>query len=266
MGKEWRWWLGEFGTATAVGIISSIFTKDIPISILCGLVVGTVFFILRENKRLTDGLNQGIAEWEDKALELSTVLGYLQNLDPYFKKQVLAKKDELLRLAKDAKDGEITFRPRSIQQIAIDILRQAKPGEKIFATSYINPEAFWCTPEGELYRQACFDLASQGVEITRIFIESSHATERDKQCVMDEVRLQRDHKNVKLRKTLESRLPPEARKDILLIPGRYLVYLGIGTGDILEELRICTATEELEKAKSLVDNLLQLSQEYETSQ
>ncbi len=49
MTKEWLWWLGEFGLAVVVAVVSGFVTKDVPVSILYGLFVGTVFFVLRQN-------------------------------------------------------------------------------------------------------------------------------------------------------------------------------------------------------------------------
>ena len=46
MSKEWLWWLGEFGLAAVVAVVAGFVTKDVPISILYGLFVGTVFFVL----------------------------------------------------------------------------------------------------------------------------------------------------------------------------------------------------------------------------
>ncbi len=263
MTKEWRWWLGEAGTAVVVAFVSSYFTKDVPVSVLYGLFGGTVFYVLREHARLISEFGRKMTEWENKALGLPATLSYPKNVDTYLQQQVRLKKEELLRLAKGAEEGEIVLRPRSVQQAAIDFLKQTKPGEKIFATSYVNPEAFWCTPEGQLYREDCFELVDQGVEITRVFIESTGATEREKQCIVEELERQKGHKNLKLRRTLGSRLPPDARKDMLLIADRYVAYLGIGRGDTLEELKICTAPEQVEKAKTLAENIVKLSDEYE---
>jgi hypothetical protein len=41
MSNEWRWWLGEFGLAATVAVVAGFVTRDVPISILYGLFVGT---------------------------------------------------------------------------------------------------------------------------------------------------------------------------------------------------------------------------------
>ena len=34
MGREWLWWLGEFGLAAVVAVVAGFITGDVPISIL----------------------------------------------------------------------------------------------------------------------------------------------------------------------------------------------------------------------------------------
>ena len=43
MGKEWLWWLGEFGLAATVAVIAGFVTRDVPISILYGLFIGSAY-------------------------------------------------------------------------------------------------------------------------------------------------------------------------------------------------------------------------------
>lgn len=261
---EWRWWLGEFVLATVVGVVSGFLTKDVPISVLYALFAGTAFFILREHKRVSSHCEHNVAQWEQKALNLPITLSHLENGDPYIKQLVRSAINEGQLLARGAADGEIVLRPRSIQQIAIDFIKQAKPGDKVFATSYINPIAFWSTAEGALYRQICFDLAERGVQITRVFIEAARADQVEKECVKAEMKEQKQkgYANMELRKTTEARLPAEARKDLFLIYDRYVSYLGIGGGNTLEYLRICTRPDQLQKAKTLAQYIIGLSDEY----
>ena len=84
MGREWLWWLGEFGLAAAVvAVVAGFVTKDVPISVLYGLFAGTVFFILREHRRVGSQFERHVAELEDKALDLPATLRYKQDVDPY---------------------------------------------------------------------------------------------------------------------------------------------------------------------------------------
>jgi hypothetical protein len=264
MKSEWPWWLGEAATGIMVGFSSSAITGEPLISILYGVFTSMLFFILREHTRATSALEHKVGQWEDNVLGLVGMASYGEKLDDFVQQEIRLQREALVRLANSAKSGEIVIRSRSVQQVAIDLLKQAKAGDKVFATSYVNPDIFWCTPEGQLYRQACFDLCNHGVEITRVFIERARADEREKQSVIDEMKRQKRTKDLKLRKTLESRLPTQARKDMLLIPGRFVAYLGIGTGDVLEEVRVCTAAEQIERAKKLVADITTLSDEYQS--
>jgi len=82
MGKEWLWWLGEFGLAATVAVVAGFVTKDVPISILYGLFVGTVFFVLREHRRVVIQHEKLVTEMEDKALNLPPTFTHLEILEP----------------------------------------------------------------------------------------------------------------------------------------------------------------------------------------
>ena len=98
MNKEWLWWLGEFGLATVVALISGLVTKDIPVSVLYGLFVGTVFFVLREHRRVGSQFERHVAEMEDKALNLPTTLSQKEDVDPYLKQIFNSERNQLLRM------------------------------------------------------------------------------------------------------------------------------------------------------------------------
>jgi len=63
MGREWLWWLGEFGLAATVAIVAGFVTRDVPISILYGLFVGTVFFNLRQFTRISSRFDRQVSEY-----------------------------------------------------------------------------------------------------------------------------------------------------------------------------------------------------------
>ena len=67
MSKEWLWWLAEFGLAAVVAVVAGIVTKDIPSSILYGLFVGTVFFVLHQNSRVASQFHKEVTELVEKA-------------------------------------------------------------------------------------------------------------------------------------------------------------------------------------------------------
>ena len=263
MTKEWLWWLGEFGLATVVAVVAGFVTKDIPISVLYGLFVGTVFFILREHRRVASQLDRGVSEMEDKALNLPVTLRYQENVDPYLKKLARSARDDALRLAKEADDGEVVLKARALPNIALDIFKLARPGDKMVATNY---GVMFDTPQGEAVRQANFDLADKGVDITRIFIESITARPEDKRRLREEMDRQKGHLNVRFVK--ESVLPPEARRNILMIYdrivgyGTYIKSVGSFKGQLVDEIRIYTRRDELEKAKELAETVIRLSEEY----
>jgi hypothetical protein len=178
MGKEWLWWLGEFGLAAVVAIVAGFVTGDIPISILYGLFVGTVFFALRTHSRIASQQERQVSEMEDKALNLPITMGKLENVDPILKHIAHSTRDEAIRHIKGAVDGEIVVKARSILQVSIDMYKQAKPGEKIFSTNYWSG---YSTPQSDVYRRTMFDLAASGVDITRVFIEGDTFTDEEKE-------------------------------------------------------------------------------------
>ena len=263
MSKEWLWWLGEFGLVAVVAVVAGFVTKDVPISILYGLFVGTVFFILREHRRVSSKFERHVDELEDKAMELPATLRHKEDIDPYLQRLVRSYKNETLQLAKEATDGEVLVKARPLASIAIELAKLARPGDVIFATNY---GVMFDTPQGNVARQAFFDQADRGVHITRVFIEGINAKPEEKKHLREEMDRQKEHLNVRFVK--ESRLPPEGRKNYLMLFDRfvaiadYVKLSGTSRGQLVDEIRIITRHEELEKAKELAENLIKLSEEY----
>ena len=263
MGKEWLWWLGEFGLAAAVAVVAGFVTRDVPISILYGLFVGTVFFALRELRRIISQFSGEVSDLEDKALNLPVTLSKLENADPYMQQLAHTAKDDAIRFVKGAIDGEILIRPRHLVQVSIELTKQAQPGDKLFATNYW---AGYYHPLTDIWRQTCFDAAAKGVDFTRVFIEGMTFTTEEKKRQREEMDRQKGHLSVRLVK--ESLLPPEARKNFLVIFDRIVAYASLARlgsaskGMSFDDIRIYTRREELDKAKELADTILKLSEEY----
>jgi len=219
MSKEWLWWLAEFGLAVVVAVVSGFVTKDVPISILYGLFVGTVFFVIRQQTRIVSQLEQQVFEMEDKALNLPTTLRNREDIDPFLKQVVLSSREETLRLSKEVEKGEVTLKASPIALIALNCIKLARPGEKVVASNY---GTIWGSERGDVYRQTSFDLAEKGVDITRVFVESTAATPEQKERLKEE--MDRQKKHLKVRFIKESRLPPEARTNFVIILNRYAFY------------------------------------------
>ncbi len=263
MTKEWLWWLGEFGLAAVVAVVAGFITKDVPISILYGLFVGTVFFVLREHRRVASQVDRGVSEIQDKALNLPTTLSHQGDIDPFLRRIVQFEKDELLRLAKEAEDGKLTVKARIIARFLPDYYRLARPGEKVLA---INAWVGWGTPQWDVIRQVNFDLADKGIDFTRIFIEPSGATPEDKKHLKHE--MDRQKEKIKVRFIKESRVPEGAKINSFLIYDRYFAYAtysktpGTSVRHLIEETTFCTRRDEVEKAQEMAENLIKLSEEY----
>ena len=263
MSKEWLWWLGEFGLAATVAVVAGFVTKDVPISILYGLFVGTVFFVLRQNSRVASQFHKEVTELEDKALNLPVTLSYLEDVDPYLKQIVRSERSELLRLAKGAADGDIVLRTRHIVQIMNDMHKLPRRGDRVVA---LSTGVRLGTPQWDITRQINFELADKGVDFTRIFIELTGATPEDKKRLKEE--MDREKERLHVRFVKESRLPLEARKNMFLIFDKIVGYPGwikpeeVSRGRIAEELRICARRDELEKAQELAETIIKLSEEY----
>jgi hypothetical protein len=263
MTKEWFWWLGEFGLAAGVAIVAGFVTRDVPISILYGLFVGTVFFILREHRRVASQLQQGVSDIKDEALNLPITTRHLENVDPHLKHIIDSEKNEFLRLAREVIDGEITIKTRTTGQLVIDYWKLARPQDKIIAT---NSGAGWGTPAWETYRQLCFELVERGADFTRIFIEPTLATPEDKKRLKQEMDRQKEH--LKVRFIKESKLPSGAILNCVLIVDRYFGYItlskpvGGGLRQDPDEFKMFTRRDKLEQAKEMAETIIKLSEEY----
>ena len=263
MNKEWLWWLGEFGLAAIVAVVAGLVTKDVPISILYGLFVGTVFFVLRQNSRVASQFHREVSELEDKALNLPVTLRHLEDVDPYLKQIVRSERNELLRLAKEAEDGKLTVKARIIASFLPNYYKLAQPGDKVLAT---NPGTGWGTPHWDIIRQMNFEMVDKGVDFTRVFIEPTGATPEDKKRLKQE--MDRQKEKIKVRFIKESRFPQDAKMNSFLIYDRYFAYAtysktpGTSLKYLVEEVTFCTRRDELERAKEMAENLIRLSEEY----
>jgi len=138
MSKGWLWWLGEFGLAAIVAIVAGFVTTHVPISIVYGLFVGTVFFVLREHRRVVAQQERQVSMMEDKALNLPPTFTHLEIVDPHMRRLIERERSELLRLAKEVAEGKILLRSRPVWQITNDFHKLAKPGDRIIATSHLS--------------------------------------------------------------------------------------------------------------------------------
>ncbi len=263
MSREWLWWLGEFGLAATVAIVAGFVTGDVPISILYGLFVGTVFFVLRQQTRIASQLDNQVSEMKDEALNLPIKLSHLENADPYFKHIIDGERNELLRLAREVGDGELTLRSRSTAQSAIDYMKLHRPGDRVISA---NTGANLGTPLMDILRQMNFNMAEKGVDITRVFVEPTGATPEEKKRRKQEMDKEKEH--LKVRFIKESHVPPGTPQNFQLIVDRYFRYgtyskaVGSGLKQIQDEIKIFTRRNELEKAKDMAENLIKLSEEY----
>lgn len=263
MGREWLWWLGEFGLAAVVAVVAGFVTRDVPISILYGLFVGTVFFILREHRRVSTKFERHVDELEDKALNLPIALSHMEDVDPFFRQIARHTRDEALRLGREAGEGKVVLQPRSLMSIIMDYFKQIRQDDRVFAT---NIGVGFDTPQGEAYRKQNIDLAKGGVDFTRVFIEGMNFTPEQKKRQREEMDRQKEH--IKIRFVKESSLPPEMRRNFVLISDRYVAYAewvktaSIKKEHLAEAVSFFTDRAEIEKAKQIAETITSLSEEY----
>jgi len=249
--------------AATVAVVAGFVSGDVPISVLYGLFVGTVFFALREHRNVNAQQKRQVSEMEDKVLNLPVTLSKLGEADPYLRHLVHLSKDETIRYAKGVVEGEITVKVRHIVHFAIDLAKLPQPGDKVVATNYW---AGYYHPLTDIWRQTCFDAAARGVDFTRVFIEGMTFTAEEKKRQREEIDRQKDHLSVRLVK--ESILPPEARTNFIVIFDRIVGYassarLGSASkGVSFDEFKLYTHREELDKAKELAETVIRLSEEY----
>ncbi|MEE9366453.1 MAG: hypothetical protein V3W44_07190, partial [Dehalococcoidales bacterium] len=248
--------------AAVVAVVAGFVTRDVPISILYGLFVGTVFFVLREHRRVVSQQERQVSEMKNEALNLPSTFSHLENVDPHMRHLIERERSDLLRLAKEIAEGEISLRARPAWQIMLDFHKLAKPGDRIIAT---NAGGTWGIPQWDLLVQADCELADSGVDFTRIFIEPTNATPEYKKHLKQEMdRHKEGHINTRYIK--ESRLPPGVIQNGMLIVDKYCGYTvkGIGSGpkQTVEEVRLFTRNDEIEKWKEMMETVLKLSEEY----
>jgi hypothetical protein len=263
MGKEWLWWLGEFGLAATVAIVAGFVTRDVSISILYGLFVGTVFFVLRAHTRIASQQERQINEIEDKVLDLPVTPSHLEGVHPSFTRILQSERNELLRLAKEVTNGELTLRTRPLRDYVNSFYGLIAHGDKVVATNY---GVGWGTPSQDVVRQINYELAESGVDFTRIFIESTTATPEDKKRLKQEMEREKVYLHVRFVK--EAKLPLDMRKNMRLVYDKCVGYaiwskpVGSGIRQNIEEITFYTRRDELEKAKEMAENLIKLSEEY----
>ena len=262
MSREWLWWLGEFGLAAGVAIVAGFVTRDVPISILYGLFLGTVFFVLREHKRVVAQHERQISIMEDKALNLPPTFTHLETIDPHLRHLIERERSELLRLAKEVAEGIINLRSRPLWQITNDFHKLARPGDRLIATNtgvHQGNVANW-----EIVIQTDFELADSGVDFTRIFIEPAKATPEYKKHLKQQMDYQKEH--IKVRFIKESKLPSGVLQNALLMVDKYCGVVVFGTSssekNIADEVRIISNHDELEKIKGMMELALKFSEEY----
>jgi len=93
-----------------------------------------------------------------------------------------------------------------------------------------------------------------GIEVKRVFIENATADSEERQCIEDQIAEQKES-GLHIKRVLESNFSEYFRKDLLLIQGKCVAYLGLGSrGTVLEELKICVNKDELEKSDLTIMN------------
>jgi hypothetical protein len=249
--------------AAVVAVVAGFVTKDVPISILYGLFVGTVFFVLRQQIRINSQQERQLYELEDKALNLPTTLSHLEDMDPVFKRRVRIERDALIQLAKEAASGEMNLKARPLMQIIADFPKVTRPGDRAIST---NSGVGYGHPQWDILRQNEFEAVDRGVDWTRIFIEPTNATPDEKKLIWQE--MDRQKEKIKVRFIKESLLTPGVKQNSTLIVDRYFGYatfikpVGSRLRQIVDEARVYCRREEVEKAKEVAEILIKLSEEY----
>lgn len=262
MSKEWLWWLGEFGLVAVVAVVAGFVTRDVPISILYGLFLGTVLFVLREHKRVVSQHERQIAEMKNEALNLPPTFTHLEIIDPHMKRLIERERNELLRIAKEVSEGKFLLRSRPVWQIVNDFHKLARPGDRLIATN--TGTASKIVPNWDIVTQTDFELADSGVDFTRIFIEPTNATPELKKHLKKIMDYHKEHMKVRFIK--EPKLPSGINQNALLMVGKYFGTVIFGAGSnpkhIVEEVHIISNRDELEKIEETMELVLKLSEEY----
>lgn len=246
-------------------MVAGFMTRDVPISVLYGLFVGTVFFILREHRRVASQLHQDVSEMEDKALNLPVTLRYQEDVDPYLKRLAQSTRDEAIRVAKEAAKNDVVLYAPNFTKMVYDFWKLIKPGDKVVAINYGVRAGM---PDQDIMRQRYFELAEKGVDITRIFIERTAATPQHKKLLREEMDKQKEV-HVKVRYIKEDRLPQEAKgHNMAVVFDKYLgdtLWHSPSSRDpltIQDGIRICANRDEVQKAQEMMEAIIKLSEEY----
>ena len=259
---KWLHILIPIASAGVITAVSYTLTDSIPLTVLYGTLSGIISYTITETKSMCSKLENKINEWEVKVLNLQHIMPYIEQTHPYVRDQIESSLRNLRKLADDvAVKNEVVLQAHSIQRDITHLLDQVKSGD-VFASSYLKPSLFWDTPEGDLYGQKCFELVQRGVKFTRIFIKPARVDDEEWQGTVREIERQRAN-GVRVKIALESSLPPDSRKDFLLIPDEYVSYAHMGArGDLLEQVRVCFSEEELKTAKGMAQEIERFSTEF----
>ena len=265
MSKEWLWWLGEFGLAAVVAVVAGIVTKDVPISILYGLFVGTVFFTTREHIRVVSKHERQIVDMENKLLGVSQ-LNYLENYPSFFQKIVTREKKDLQDLAEDIAKGEINLTAHTLSEYIEDFSRLPKRGDKVFA---VSDGAGWGLRHWDRVRENNKKLwEEKKVRVTRIFIWSNKPTPEEVKLLNKEIEEQKKAEII-VRNIYARELPPrcDLTHNFNLIVGKYLGMAWFGelgpTGLKQREagIKVSINPKTLAEYKEIIDQILEESTE-----
>lgn len=140
---------------------------------------------------------------------------------PHYLRSLLDKSLENIQNAMNMISvGKVHFTWQDIRDFASEALSEAKPGDKIYTTSYVSTDQWWLGSSGEVHEYLVRkrDAASRGVEIIQIFISPDQdALKRDKNVIKNLVKKPSKGKAINVYAIPENQLPHREQRDVLLI-------------------------------------------------
>jgi len=263
---EIPYYIGEVLTGIFVGLLAHWANLDLPISALLGFMSGALFFLLRgyflilsQASTLVNLASRGMDTALQESLRCIETLARTRvkqlTRDSFLRDELSSAVKRFSSLIEQVCQGKMVFESEAIQRPLVRLLQRTQKGDKIFATSLIKTAMFWRNPQGDRYRQVNFEVANRGVNITRVFIERAGADKKEREWINEEIKKQMGHANITLKSVNARDLTEIARRDMLLVEGKYVVYLDIGTGEALNKLEVYTDIADLQRAQEIVEEI-----------
>jgi len=167
--------------------------------------------------------------------------------------------DTCVEISLGAVRGCVEIRPVYLEPYAVQLLKMAEPGDRLFATSYVRTSAFWNSPRTKAYIRENEAAVKRGVNVTRIFLfDDEKALAESTQEMASQQK-----KGIDVRVALTKELEPELMRDLFYLENRIAAeYVLTPDRQGLLTLRFWTAVPEIKAIGNVMERLIEASQQH----